>query len=477
MISRSIAKNTTYMMLASIAQKLISLTYFTIIARTLGAERTGTYTAALAMTTIFVVFVDLGYTNVFIREASKYKEKMQELFSNVLFGKMFFAILSYIALFFTVQALGFNAEFRMLVYLSGITMLFDSLHLTLYGALRAAGNLTYESLGLMGSQLLAMALGLIFLSQGLPILFLILAFTVASIANILYAGYIVYRSCGLRLIPRYNRETFKLLSFVAIPFALAAIFGRAYSYIDVIFLKKMAGDAEVGYYSTPSKISFAFQFIPMALIASLYPKFSEFFVSNKERLVRVFLDSIKFLFIIALPISIGIYILAEDIILLVFTDEYIHSVEPLKILVVSLVFSFLSFPIGAFLNACSKQTAQTIITGIILALNIILNIILIPKMGAVGAAWSALVANIMLGVLGYCVIPRIVKLPHASILKTMLRISVSGLVMGAAVWFASQYFHVLFSIVVGALVYVAMLFISKSISKSEIFELVSLIRK
>lgn len=477
MISRSIAKNTTYLMLASVAQKLISLTYFTIIARSLGAERTGTYTAALAMTTIFVVFVDLGYTNVFIREASKYKEKMQELFSNVLFGKMFFAILSYTALFFTVQLLHFDAEFRSLVYLSGVTMLFDSLHLTLYGALRAAGNLTYESYGIMGSQLLAMLLGLIFLSLHLPIFFLILAFTVASIANILYAARIVRKTCGLRLIPHYNKETFKLLSLVAIPFALAAIFGRAYSYVDVIFLKKMAGDAEVGYYSTPSKISFAFQFIPMALIASLYPKFSEFFVSNRERLVKIFLESIKFLFIIALPISIGIYLLAEDIILLVFTDEYIHSVEPLKILVVSLVFSFLSFPIGAFLNACSKQTAQTVITGVILALNIVMNIILIPKMGAVGAAWSALIANIMLGVLGYCIIPRIIKLPHAEILKSMLRIAFSGFVMGVAVWFASLYLHVLFSIVIGALVYIAMLFISRSVTKLEVRELVSLIRK
>lgn len=477
MKQKTVAKNTAYMMIASIGQKIISLAYFTIIARTLGAEKTGTYTAALAMTTIFVVFVDLGFTNVFIREAAKYKEKVQEYFSNVLFGKIFFGIVSYVALAVALQLLGFDREFQMMVFLSGVTMLFDSLHLTIYGAFRSLGDLRYESIGIVGSQLVALVCGTTFLFMGLPLIYLILAFTIASALNVLFASYVAVRKYRLRIVPTYNKTIFKTIATIAIPFALAAIFGRIYSYADVILLKKLAGDTQVGFYSTPSKISFAFQFIPLALIAALYPKFSELFVNNKERLARMFEQSIKFLLIIALPISVGIYILASDIMLFVFTDKFIDSIVPLKILVISLTFSFLSFPIGALLNACSRQKAQTVITGIILVVNIVINILLVPALGAKGAAYAALVSNILLGVLGYCIVPKITRVSHAFIAKTGLYVGLSVAIMGVGVWFVNQYVHFLFAIVIGAIIYITMLFITRTVSRNQLHDLLALVRR
>lgn len=474
---KSVAKNTASMMLASVGQKIISLTYFTIIARTLGAELTGMYTAALAMTTIFVVFVDLGFTNVFIREAAKQRDKLQSYLSNVLFAKIFFGILSYAAMAITLQLLGFDKEFQMLVFLSGVTMLFDSLHLSIYGALRAIGNLLYESVALVGSQLITLVLGTTFLFFNLPLIFLIAAFTIASACNVLYASIVAYRVYGLHIRPQYTATVFKHIGNIAIPFAFAAIFGRIYSYVDVILLKKLATDLEVGLYSTPSKISFAFQFIPLALIAALYPRFSEYYAHNRERLARVFEQSMKFLLVIAVPISVGMFVLAEDIIIFVFSDKFAGSIAPLKILVISLAFSFLSFPIGAFLNACNKQTMQTIITGFVLVVNVVANMMLIPAFGAVGAAYAALVGNICLAVLGYLVIPWIARISHAYVATIALQVGISALCMGLLVWYANRYMHFLLTIVIGAVVYALFLFLTKALNKQQLSELVALVRR
>ena len=76
----SITRNTAFMTMASVGQKIISLVYFTLIARHIGAEDTGKYFFALAFTTVFVVFVDLGLTNVLVREAAKAREKIQAYF-------------------------------------------------------------------------------------------------------------------------------------------------------------------------------------------------------------------------------------------------------------------------------------------------------------------------------------------------------------------------------------------------------------
>ena len=78
MKSHSIAKNTTFMTFASVGQKIVAFAYFTIIANIIGVESLGTYFTALAFTTVFVVFVDLGFTNVLVREAAKAKDRLQE---------------------------------------------------------------------------------------------------------------------------------------------------------------------------------------------------------------------------------------------------------------------------------------------------------------------------------------------------------------------------------------------------------------
>ena len=63
----NIAKNTSYLTLALVFQKIISFTYFTLLARYIGPASLGKYYLALSFTTIFAIFIDLGFANVLIR--------------------------------------------------------------------------------------------------------------------------------------------------------------------------------------------------------------------------------------------------------------------------------------------------------------------------------------------------------------------------------------------------------------------------
>ena len=170
---------------------------------------------------------------------------------------------------------------------------------------------------------------------------------------------------------------------IAVPFALTAIFTRLYAFADSILLSKLAGDEAVGWYSIPYKITFAFQFLPLALGASLFPRFSEYFVSDKQKLARSFEQGMKYLMLIVFPIAIGIGVLAHDIVITLYKEQFINSVLPLQILMVSLVFLFLSGPVSTLLNACDRQVTQTGIIGFVAITNITLNIFLIPRFGVV----------------------------------------------------------------------------------------------
>ncbi len=473
----SAVKNTTFMTVASIFQKVIAFGYFTLIARQLGAVGTGKYFFALSFTTVFVVFVDLGLTNVFIREAAKAKQKLGEYLSTILSIKIGLGGLSYVAVFIVINAMGYEIDTRHMVYLSGITMLFDSLHLTLYGSLRALGELKYEAISIVGSQFLTLILGSYFLFSGFPLIFLILAFTISSAANVLFVIGVLTIKHKVSLRPSFNKETSRHLIRIAVPFALAAVFARVYSYIDSILLSKMIGDAAVGFYSIPYKITYAFQFIPLALVAALYPRFSEYFVHDKAKLSYIFERGVKYLLLIALPIAIGISILSKDIILLLYTEEYISSVLPLKILIMSLIFSYLSFPIGAFLNACDRQKMQTTIVGVVMLVNIALNLILIPRYDIVGAAIAALVGNILLTVFGYVIVPKITRVSHSYIAKAFVQILLAAGCMGLLVFAVNARMHFLYAILVGAISYPVFLFLFRSITTQELREAMSLVRR
>ena len=80
----------------------------------------------------------------------------------------------------------------------------------------------------------------------------------------------------------------------------------------------MAGDAAVGCIAS-YKITFAFQFIPLALTAALYPR-SEYFVDDKKRLTDTFVQSITYLLVVAVQLP-GISVLARPIILTLYKEE------------------------------------------------------------------------------------------------------------------------------------------------------------
>jgi O-antigen/teichoic acid export membrane protein len=476
-MSSSVAKNALFMTAASVGQKIISFAYFTIVARSIGVSGTGKYFFALSFTTMFVVLVDMGLTNVFVREAARQKERTEDYLGSVLCIKLFTGVLAYAAMAGAIIALGYPAETRHLVYLSGITMLLDSLHLTLYGALRALGNLAYEAVSIIGSQCITLALGTFFLHLHLPIIFLLLAFTVSSFFNVCFIASVLVFRHRIRILPVYRRGSLAPLIRMAAPFALAAVFARVYSYSDSLLLSRIAGDEAVGWYSIPYKITYAFQFVPLALIAAVYPRFSEQYAANRNELARLLEWCIKYLLIVVAPIAVGIFLLAETIVLTVYTPEYLPSVRPLRILIISLIFSYMSFPVGAFLNACDRQKIQTAIVGIVMALNIILNLALIPRLGVAGAAFSACAGNVLLTVIGALFIPRIAAMDVRSLAASVAQIALSATVMGTIVWFMRDRAPLGAAILAGAAAYPIMLAATGAVNGADVRTLFSLLQR
>lgn len=466
----TVARNTAIMLIGSIGQKIVSLVYFSFLARWfLTKAELGDYASALAFSTIFVVFVDLGMNNILIRNAAQDKESSSYLTSQILYIKIITGILAYGALMATGFLRGFDSYFLTLIAITGVAMLLDATHLTFYGYLRAQGKLQYEAWALAGSQLITMIVGTIGLLMGGKVAFLLCAFVVASTVNVIYS-YTQAKKHGLVLSwpDSMTRPGLAILK-TAWPFSLALIFGRFYSYSDIILLKMLRGAEEVAIYSTPSKISFAFQFVPLAFMAALYPRLSELAKDNYLEFKKALSLSIKYLLLIAAPISAGTFILAKPIIIFTFSEKYLSSVVPMQILIISLIFAFISFPLGAALNASGHERRQTWLTAATLLVNVVANFIYIPLYGATGAAWAALLGNTTLGIAGFFLLPKHLRADFSILVPVFIKLVISISGMSAAVWKTYQTTGNLFAaIIVGGVVYVGMIGLTGLLKISEI---------
>lgn len=485
----AVAKNTIYLVAASVFQKFFSFLYFTMVARALGAERVGMYVTALAFSSMFSIAVDLGLTAVLIREGAKEEKSLPRLLSHVLTIKIVLAFLAYGALWLVAWKMNYSGLIQELIHWAGVIMVLDSVSLSIFGVLRAKRQLSYESLGVIITQLTIVVAGLLVLWLGWGVRALLLALGLGSIMNVLWGFYALFKQNFIWQID-WSWLLSKKLARLAAPFAFAGIFTKVYSYIDTVMLSYLLGSKAAGWYSVPYKVGFAFQFIPMAFAASLYPAMSNFFVQDKERLRGLFEKGILYLSFLALPLSFGLGALADVFIIKIFGEEFRPSIVPLQILLASVLFAFLDFPVGSLLNACNRQNVQTGAMGLTMVINIIANWFLIPRLGVIGAALAALFGNFTLLFIGALWVPKIIapmsRLVWIKILKALLAAGVMGVLvasikgplatvveprgLGLAVYFGVLALS-------GALIYGGIMIGLRVVDRQEITEILAMFKK
>lgn len=471
----SVAKNTLYLTSALVGQKILSFVYFTLLARALGAEAIGKYTFALAFTTIFSVVADLGLQPVLVREVARAKEKAREYLSMILWIKILLVVFAYGAVLTVAYLRGYPALTLQLIALSGAVMVLDAFHLIFWGVLRGLQNLKYEAIGMVAGQAITLIGGIVALVLNWPLHAFLIALGLGSLWNVVYARTILVRQ-GLSLRPRFNTAVFRTFAHYAVPFALAGIFVKVYSYIDTVLLQELKGDLEVGWYSVPYKITYAFQFFPMALSAAIYPALSNTWVADRARARWIFDRALLYAILLAMPIAFGIASLAPEIILTVYGADFFNSILPLKISIFGLIFIFLYFPVGALLNATGRQTVNTVFMGLTMGANIMLNLVLIPRYGAVGAAIAAVSTNAFLWLTTMLWATRVLT-PSGYVVQALIKTLVAVAAMSAAVFYLKAVIFWPFTILVGAVVYVAVHLLLRTLTKEDIQTMLKLFRK
>ncbi len=464
----NIAKNTTWLTTAYIFQKIFAFVYFTLIARWLGADNIGVYTFAISLTTILSVFIDFGLSPVLIRESSKFKEKANDYLNNTNTAKLILAILSYLIAIIAVNILHKPLMTQTMVYIAGIIMILDSFTLSFWAIFRAYQNLKYEAISIVINQILVVVIGIAGVLLKFPLYIIVIALLCGSTFSCLYSLILLKIKLGFKFKLQWQEDTIKLLFKIGLPFALAGIFTRGYSYIDQILLSTLVGDKSLGFYSIAYKATYALQFVPAAFAAAIFPAMSHYYTNAKDKLQAVFEKSMYFLIIFSIPIALGTASIADQIILKLYTNEYQPSILTLQIFIFAVIPIFLSYPVGSILNSCDRQMTNTINMGIIMVLNIILNLILIPKFQHLGAAIAAVISLTILFFLNLYWVPKIIPFDYKFLLFKLFKATLASIIMALIIIYLKPTINFAILILLGALIYGGIMYLIKGFTKEDI---------
>ncbi|MDO8425000.1 MAG: flippase [bacterium] len=488
-IARRVARNTAWFTIGSVLQKMISFGYFTVVAMAFGNAGTGEYFFALAFTALFAVAADWGIAPVLTREIAKDPTGGRAMIVPAFLLKCCFAVLTAGAVTLLARLLGYDGAARGMIALATLVMVLDSIHLGLYALLRGIQRVHYEAIGFVIGQLALTASGIGILvavaglrydpsvtpvlttSRTIALAWLLVPYLAASVTNLCIA---IVGSAYERVLHVERRRTlaatWRPLVRMATPFAIAGGLARLYTYVDTFLMRTILGAGAIGAigaYSVAFKITFAFQFIPLAFMGALYPAMSAVALRDRAQLPAIFTSALRTLWIIALPIAVSIGMLAHRIVPMLYGAAFRESIAPLVVLVAALPFIFANFPAGNLLNAIGKPILNTKLLGLATLINVIANVLLIPRFGALGAAYSALIASVTLFIANLMVVRRHARYRVRALAEPFARTSAACLVMAAGLWMWPL-LPLAATIPAGAALYVGALFALGGIRRADI---------
>ncbi len=196
---------------------------------------------------------------------------------------------------------------------------------------------------------------------------------------------------------KFNTNIAKKLLRDSWPFILVGIMGTLYMRMDQLMLKEMLDLEAVGIYSAALRLSEIWYFIPVAITGSLFPAIIVAKKDNEEFYYKRLKQLFNLLVFIAIIIILPITIFSNFLISLIYGSNYLGSSLVLKIHVWSCFFVFTGNILGKWHIVENKQKILLFRTLFGVVSNVILNLILIPRFEAVGAAYASLFSFFIVG--------------------------------------------------------------------------------
>ncbi|MDZ4876218.1 MAG: hypothetical protein CLLPBCKN_005638 [Chroococcidiopsis cubana SAG 39.79] len=389
---RKVAVNTSWLFADRILRMGVGLFVGVWVARYLGPEQYGLYNYAIAFVSLFSAFATLGLDSIVVRDLVRYPACRDEILGTTFVLKLIGGLFT---LLLTVGIISLLRPNETLTHwLVGITAVgtlfqaFDAIDFWFQSQTQSKYTVYAKSTAF----LLITVVKVILIWMQAPLI----AFACTGLAETIIGAVcliVVYQANRYTLgVWQLQLQRSKQLLKESWSLILSGLTVYVYSKIDQVMLGSMLiKQSELGFYAVAVRLSEVFDFLPMILSISVLPKLTEIRQRDYKEYINKFQSYFDLMLILWLLVAIPVSLLAPFIVNCLYGESYTKSAHILSIYVWAQFGSNLGIARSGFLLLEGKQIFSLYLSASGAVLNVVLNLFLIPKYGAMGATIATLI--------------------------------------------------------------------------------------
>jgi O-antigen/teichoic acid export membrane protein len=477
---RKSAIDTVTIGVATLIQFMIGLFVMPLISKSMGAHGYGIWAQVNATVGLILPIANLGLGSSLVRflAAEKRREELQEGFYTITITLFAINLIVALIVIFAAQPIAtrFFDGAAQIVRVTGIIIIVVALAENYLLLLRTFQQVKTISVFMTAETFLFTGLLAYLVLTEHGILSVVLAFMSVKTLEFIVLFFMVKKQIGIRW-PRFSRLR-EFLSF-GLPLMPRGIAFWLINLSDRYIISFFLGATYVGIYSAgyslgslPYAIIGVLSFVLMATLPQLYDDGRTDEVKNHLRY------TLKYFLAIAIPFLFGAFILGKPVLRLFSTAEIAgegYIIVPLVALAVSLL--SIHNIIWNILLLVKKTKVLVIVWGIAAALNIGLNLVLVPTVGIIGSAIATLIAYVLsLIVVSYYSFKEFTfTIDWRFIIKSLI----ASVIMSAGVWLMrpQSLLATFITVIIGVVIYVVVLVLLRGFSRTELKFFQGLLRR
>ena len=387
-----------------------------------GAADYGLYFAIFNFTYVFYMLLDMGICNFNNRTIARNNQLLNRYLSSIIVLRLILCLVYFVVIYSVALIIGYRGIQLKLLFWIGLNQFLNATMLYLRSNVSALLMFKTDSCLSVLDRLLAILFCSMLLwghisDKPFRIEWFVYCQTAAYLLAIAVALFIVLKKSKLRRLV-WNKKLSLLILKKSLPFALLTLLMAFYNRIDSVMIERLLpvdiATTQAGIYASAFRLLDALVMIAYLFSVILLPLFSKM-IKEKENVQPIVRTAFSFLYVFAIGATVVLVCYREPILAWLYNDHVAASASVFALLIPCIIPIAFTYVFGTLLtaNGSLKKLNITAMAGIIV--NILINIILIPRFQARGAAVTSLCTQSVVSLLQFFIAIRELKVPLRSL--------------------------------------------------------------
>jgi O-antigen/teichoic acid export membrane protein len=403
-------KNTGLLFSGNAISAVISFVITIYIARILPISDFGSYITVISFVSLFGIFTDFGINTVIIREGAKTPEDTNKLIFSSMGLKLLMSLATMFAVIVFALLTPYSLEVKVLIVLMSVTLVMGGIGSMFSAVFNIYQDMKYISIIQIAERITFATLAFVFLIAGLGVPSVILAIIIAAFVSLMLNFMISRRihDYKLNFKPIFDRA----ILMPAVWFGLAGMLGFIWQRIDTIMISLLSNMTQVGLYTPAVNYIGIGDMAVIALTGAFFPIISK--AAHERRISKKEFSKYFGYFAVAGLVAVGVtYAFGGQVMVFAFGPKFADSIVFINILIIGFAVNLVTIPTSLLLDATNLQKVHVLNATYLTGVNIGLNWILIPTIGALGAAYATTISQSLGAVLGIPIALYFLKRSHS----------------------------------------------------------------